>query len=258
MSITLFDTHCHVNDARFDGEREQVLSAMRDMDVLYAMEVGYDIPSSIAAMAFAQANEGFYAAVGIHPHEAKSYSEGDLDKLAEMLKMPKVCAMGEIGLDFYYDHSERSVQKDVCLKQMTLAYDLNVPVIYHVRDAHMEMLEMMKRQKDRLAQGIIHCFSGSAECAKEYLKLGYYISFAGPLTFKKAPNLIAAAEVVPLDRILIETDSPYLSPEPKRGRRNEPGFVRYVAQKVAEIKGVSLEEMAQITTENAKQIYRIC
>jgi hydrolase, TatD family len=257
MSIQLFDTHCHVNDARFDEEREQVIAGMREMDVHYAMEVGYDIPSSIAATSFANAHEGFYAAVGIHPHEAKGYKEGDLDTLAQLLKNEKVRAVGEIGLDFYYDHSERPVQKDVCEKQMDLAYEKDAPVIYHVRDAHMEMLQMMKDRKGKLAEGIIHCFSGSAECAKEYLKLGYYISFAGPITFKKAPNLIAAAEIVPLDRLLIETDAPYLSPEPKRGRRNEPAYVRYVAQKLAEIKGISIEELAQITTRNAQKIYRL-
>ncbi len=257
MSIALFDTHCHLDDERFGEDRLQVIQRMREMDVLNAVVVGSDMLSSQSAMAFAAANEGFYGAVGIHPHEAKTYREGDLKKLTKMLQAPKVVALGEIGLDFYYDLSERSVQKEVCLKQMALAYELNVPVIYHVRDAHGEMLQIMKSQKGKLAPGVIHCFSGSAESAKEYLRLGFYISFAGPITFKKAPNLWEAAAAVPLDRLLVETDSPYLSPEPMRGRRNEPGYVRYVAQKLAELKDISLEQLAQITTQNAKTIYRI-
>jgi len=166
-------------------------------------------------------------------------------------------ALGEIGLDYYYDLSPRDVQIDVCEKQMELAWQLNVPVAYHVRDAHQDMIDLLKRHKGKLTGGIIHCFSGSWEIAKEYLKLGYYISFAGPVTFKKAPKLQEAAINVPRERLLVETDSPYLAPEPVRGRRNEPGNVYYVAEKIASLRGESLEELAAYTTRNAMDVYGI-
>ena len=161
----------------------------------------------------------------------------------------------EIGLDYYYDHSPRDVQRAVCIRQMELAWEIGAPVAYHIRDAHGEMLEIMRGMKNRLTGGIIHCFSGSAETAKEYLRLGYYISFAGPLTFKKAPKLTEAAKIVPKDRLLIETDSPYMAPEPVRGRRNEPANVRYVGMKLAELRGETPEEVAGYTTENAMRVY---
>jgi len=173
-----------------------------------------------------------------------------------MLAEEKCVALGEIGLDYYYDFSPRDIQKKVMAEQMELALRLNKPVIFHIRDAHGEMVDFFRAQK-QLPKGIIHCFSGSAETAKEYVKMGFYISFAGPLTFKKAPNLWEAARVVPLDRLLVETDSPYLSPEPRRGRRNEPANVVYVMKKLAELREIPEEEMAKITWENACRIYEL-
>ena len=257
MRRSLFDSHCHVDDRRFDDDLDEVLARMAEHGVTRYAVVGSDMASSKHAIDFAQCHDGAYAVVGIHPHEAKTYQEGDLDILTEWLKLPKVQAIGEIGLDYYYDLSPRDVQLDVCEKQMQLAYRLDAPVAYHVRDAHQDMIDLMKKQKGKLSGGIIHCFSGSWEIAKEYLKMGYYISFAGPVTFKKAPKLQEAAINVPLDRLLIETDSPYLSPEPMRGRRNEPTHVRFVAEKIAALRGMEVNELAAITTKNALDVYRI-
>ncbi len=257
MSYELFDSHCHVDDPKFADDIGEVLARMVEHGVTRYAVIGSDMASSRHAIDFAQSHEGCYAAVGIHPHEAKTYRDGDLDILTEWLKEDKVQAIGEIGLDYYYDLSPRDVQMDVCEKQMQLAYRLDVPVAYHIRDAHQDMIDLMKRQKGKLSGGIIHCFSGSWEIAKEYLKMGFYISFAGPVTFKKAPKLQEAAVNVPLDRLLIETDSPYLSPEPMRGRRNEPAHVRFVAERIAELRGVPVEELAAATTLNAINAYRI-
>ena len=255
--MELFDSHCHVDEPKFDADRDEALRRMRERGVTRYAVIGSDMASSRHAADFAAAHQGCYAAVGIHPHEAKTMKAGDLELLAAWLKEEKVVALGEIGLDYYYDLSPRDVQMDVCEQQMALAWELNVPVAYHVRDAHQDMLDLLKRHKGKLTGGIIHCFSGSWEIAKEYLKLGYYISFAGPVTFKKAPKLQEAAVNVPRDRLLIETDSPYLAPEPVRGRRNEPGNVYYVAEKIAQLRGESMEELAAYTTQNAMDVYRI-
>ncbi len=252
-----FDSHCHVDEVQFDEDREEVLARMRENAVTRYAVIGSDMATSRRAAAFATAHEGAVAAAGIHPHEAKGFREEDLEELKELYLSGKVKAIGEIGLDYYYDLSPRDVQRKVCLVQMELAWEIGAPVAFHIRDAHGEMLELMKSMKDRLTPGIIHCFSGSAESAKEYLKLGYSISFAGPLTFKKAPKLQEAARIVPKDRLLIETDSPYLAPEPRRGRRNEPANVRYVGLKLAELRGEDPEETAAYTTENAMRMYRM-
>ena len=252
-----FDSHCHVDEEAFDEDREEVLARMKANGVTRCAVIGSDMETSRRAAAFAAAHSGVVAAGGFHPHEASRFRESNLDELREMYQKGRIRAIGEIGLDFYYDHSPRDVQREVCIRQMELAWELKAPVAYHIRDAHQEMLEIMKGMKARLTGGIIHCFSGSAEIAKEYLKLGYYISFAGPLTFKKAPRLQEAVKLVPKDRLLIETDSPYMAPEPVRGRRNEPANVRYVGLKMAELRGENPEEVAAFTTENAMQVYGI-
>ena len=252
-----FDSHCHVDEEQFDEDREAVLARMRENGVTRCAVIGSDMETSRRAAAFAAARSGVAAAGGFHPHEASRFREEDLEELREMYQSGRIRVIGEIGLDYYYDHSPRDVQRAVCIRQMELAWELGAPVAYHIRDAHPDMLEIMKGMKAKLTGGIIHCFSGSAEMAKEYLKLGYYISFAGPLTFKKAPRLQEAAKLIPRDRLLIETDSPYMAPEPVRGRRNEPANVRYVGMKLAELRGEDPEETAAYTTENAKAVYRI-
>ena len=257
METLLFDTHCHIDEERFDEDRQDVLVRMKEADVGYCVCVGSDMETSLRSMTFAQANDNVYAAVGVHPHEAKLFLQENLGTLRKWLKQPKVVALGEIGLDYYYDHSPRDIQREACVAQMELAYDACVPAIFHVRDAHGDMLEIMHERHSRLPSGILHCFSGSLETAKEYLKLGFYISIAGPVTFKKAPSQWEVAQHVPLDRLLIETDSPYLTPEPMRGRRNEPAFVRYVGQKIAELRGIPLDHLIAATTQNAKTVYGI-
>ena len=251
-----FDTHCHLNDEKFDGEVEAAVERMLHADVKRCVCVGTDIETSAQCMQIAHVYPGVYAAAGVHPHEAAAAPEDYLDQVERMLADEKTVALGEIGLDYYYDFSPRDVQKRVMDAQIDMAIDLDVPVIFHIRDAHGDMLDDFRRRK-KLPQGIIHCFSGSVETAREYVKMGFYISFAGPLTFKKAPHLWAAAMETPLERLLVETDSPYLAPEPMRGRRNEPANVVYTLKKLAELRELPVEEMARITWENACRLYRL-
>ena len=250
-----FDSHCHVDEERFDGDREEVLRRMAEEGITRYAVIGSDMATSRHAIAFAQEHDGAIAVGGIHPHEAKGFREEDPDALRDWYQSGQIHAIGEIGLDYYYDLSPRETQQEVCRKQMELAWEIGAPVAYHIRDAHGDMLDIMRSMKGRLTGGIIHCFSGSPETAKEHLRLGYYISFAGPLTFKKAPKLQETARLVPRDRLLIETDSPYLAPEPMRGRRNEPTYVKYVGLKLAELRGEDPEEVAAYTTENAIRVY---
>ena len=254
--MNVFDTHCHLDDEKFDEDREEAYLRMADAGVRRCVCVGSDLATSRRSLAFARAHEGVYAAVGVHPHEAKDAPAGYLDELTRLLDEKKAVALGEIGLDYYYDFSPRDVQKKVLAEQVDLAVKLDVPVIFHIRDAHGDMIDFFRSRKT-LPGGIIHCFSGSAETAREYGKMGFYISFAGPLTFKKAPHLWEAAKAVPLDRLLVETDSPYLAPEPKRGRRNEPANVVWVLKKLAELREIPEEEMARITWENGCRVYRM-
>ncbi len=252
--MTVFDTHCHLDDERFHEDREEAYRRMLERDVKHCVCVGSDMASSQRCLDIAATHEGVFAACGVHPHEAAKAEEGYLDTLAQMLKSEKCVALGEIGLDYYYDFSPRDVQKRVMAEQMELAIRMDMPVIFHIRDAHGDMVDFF-RSREKLPRGIIHCFSGSAETAMEYVKMGFFISFAGPVTFKNAQNLQRAAAAVPLDRLLCETDSPYLAPVPLRGKRNEPANVRYVNRMLAELKGLSEEEMARITCQNAFRIY---
>ena len=251
----LFDSHCHVNEERFDEDREEVLARMRAYGVTRYAVIGSDMATSAACVEYCKCHENAVCAVGIHPHEAKTFREGDLETLAAWIRSGEARAIGEIGLDYYYDLSPRETQQRVCRAQMELAWELGTAAAFHVRDAHQDLLEIMKSMRKHLTPGIIHCFSGSAEIAKEYLKLGYCISFAGPVTFKKAPRLREAALLVPADRLLIETDSPYMAPEPVRGTRNEPANVRFVAEKLAEIRQEPADVLAAATFENALRIY---
>ena len=254
--IELFDTHCHLDDEKFDPDREDAFQRLRDRGVARIVCVGSDLPTSESSIRFAQAHEHTWAACGVHPHEAAEAPEGYLDRLRELTREDRVVAIGEIGLDYYYDFSPRDVQKRVLSEQLDLACDLDMPVIFHIRDAHGDMIDLFRSRK-RLPRGIIHCFSGSQETALEYVRMGFYISFSGPLTFKKAPKLQEACRIVPKDRLLIETDSPYMAPEPVRGRRNEPANVRYVGLKLAELRGETPEEVAGYTTKNAMKVYGI-
>ena len=255
--MKLFDSHCHLDDERFDEDRSAVIAALPEKGVARCCCVGSDLPSSRRCLALAEAHDFIYAAAGVHPHEAKDAPADYLDQLKTLLAHPRVVALGEIGLDYYYDLSPRDVQKRVLNEQLDLALETDMPVIFHIRDAHGDMFDILRARDKHLPVGVIHCCSASAEMVKEYLKMGFYISFAGPITFKNAATPIAASQAVPLDRLLIETDSPYLAPVPLRGRRNEPANVRYVLEKQAEIHGVPAEELAEITYRNACAFYRL-
>lgn len=254
--MNVFDSHCHLDDERFDPDREETYRRMLAAGVGECVCVGSDLPSSRRCLAFAQTHTGVYAAVGVHPHEAKDAPPDYLTQLEALMTQEKAVALGEIGLDYYYDLSPRDTQRRVLAEQVALAAERDWPTIYHIRDAHGEMVDFFRAQK-RLPPGLIHCFSGSVEIAREYVRMGFFISFAGPLTFKKAPHLWEAAMNVPQDRLMVETDSPYLAPEPLRGRRNEPANVVWVLRRLAELRGLPEEEMARVTTENARRFYRL-
>ena len=254
--MELMDAHCHLDDAQFDADRENVYARMLENGVVGGVDCGSDIESSQKAIWIAENYQGFYAAAGFHPHEAERMTADDLCTLKKLLAHPRVKALGEIGLDYYYDGDYKETQKRVLRDQLQLALEMDMPVVYHIRDAHGDMVEMLRAMPKRPG-GVVHCFSGSAETALEYVRMGYYISFAGPLTFKKAPQLERACCAVPEDRLLVETDSPYMAPVPNRGKRNEPANVRYVLEKMAVLRGKTPEEMARITLSNTKRVYRL-
>lgn len=253
----LFDSHAHIDDSRFDSDRLETIERARENGVTAIINIGADMASSARSVALAQAYEGIYAAVGIHPHDAKAAVNADYDRMAEWVdKEKKVVAIGEIGLDYYYDLSPREVQQEVFIRHIDLARQLRKPIIIHDRDAHGDVMNIVKKEAKGII-GVFHCYSGSLEMAKEVLKLGFYVSFAGPVTFAKSTKLKEIAAAVPLERLLVETDSPYLTPHPHRGRRNEPAHVRLVAEEVARLRGLSLEAVAEATTQNVKQLFHI-
>lgn len=253
----LFDSHAHIDDNRFDSDRLETIERARENGVTGIINIGADMASSARSVALAQAHEGIYAAVGIHPHDAKAAVNADYDRMAEWVEQEKkVVAIGEIGLDYYYDLSPREVQQEVFIRHIDLARQLRKPIIIHDRDAHGDVMNIIKKEAKGII-GVFHCYSGSLEMAKEVLKLGFYVSFAGPVTFAKSTKLKEIAAAVPLERLLVETDSPYLTPHPHRGRRNEPAHVRLVAEEVARLRGLSLEAVAEATTQNVKQLFHI-
>lgn len=252
----LFDTHAHLDHEKFQEDRQQLMDRIRREGVSLVIDPGADMPSSRDALDLARKHDFIYAAVGVHPHEVKDMVEEDFEELRRMAKDPKVIAIGEIGLDYYYDLSPREVQREYFVRQLNLATELNLPAIIHSRDASEETYELIR---DHLPprRCVLHCYSQSAEMAKKYLELGCYLSFAGPLTFKNSVKLKEAAKITPMDRLFIETDSPYLSPEPFRGKRNDPAKVRQVALELAKIKGSDLQTIAERTMENACRFFEI-
>lgn len=255
--MNLFDSHCHLENGRFEEDLPEVMARMKDAGVNRCILAGSDMETSEQIVALTKEHANVYGVVGIHPHDAKTWTEGCADRLAQWVKEERIVGIGEIGLDYYYDHSPRDVQKEVFVKQLLLARELDMPAVFHVRDAHGDILDLLRANRPQLPAGVVHCYSGSVESAREYLDMGFYISFAGPITFKNASKLLDVAKYVPMERILVETDSPYLAPVPMRGRRNEPTFVQYVAQTVAELRGISAEEMAQAAFENTCRLFRI-
>ena len=258
--MRLFDTHAHYNDEAFDEDREEVIKKIYDYGVKNTVVIGYDIKHSKSAVEIASRHDFIFAAVGIHPSEIAKTKEEINEQILEIEKLAqnkKVVAIGEIGLDYHWEKDKKELQKYAFLKQIKLANKLNLPISIHSRDAIMDTIEILKGEILPNKKGILHCCQLNKDLVKAGLDAGFYISFAGPITFKSSKNAHEIIEMVPEDRILIETDSPYLSPEPPRGERNDSRKVVFVAEKIAEIKGKKLEEIAEITYENAKKIYGI-
>lgn len=253
----LFDSHAHLDDEKFDDDREKVINSLKENGVDLIVDPGADISSSVQAVNLSKEYENIYAAVGVHPHSAKDMNEDTLKILKALSKNDKVVAIGEIGLDYHYDNSPRDVQKKWFKEQIKLAKELNLPIIIHTREAQKDTFDIVKEEYDENLRGVLHCYSGSLEMAREYLDMGFYISFAGPITFKNSKVPKQVAKEVPLDKLLVETDCPYLTPEPHRGKRNEPLYVRYVASTIAELKGITFEEVARRTKENAIRFFEI-
>ena len=254
--MPIFDTHAHYDDSRFDGDRDAVLAALPEAGVELVLDPGCDLPSSRAAAALAERYGHVYAAAGIHPENCAGFQDADLAALRQLLAQPKVAAIGEIGLDYYWaENPPRDFQQMVFRKQLALAEELDLPVIVHDREAHGDSLSIIREFP--AVTGVFHCFSGSPEMAEELLKRGWYLGFDGPITYKNARRAPEVADITPLERMVVETDAPYLSPVPVRGRRNDSRYLPHVIAKLAEWKGVTPEEMTRITCENGKRLFRL-
>ena len=260
--MIFIDSHCHIDGEAFDADRDEVVRRAKDAGVRAMLNVGTGNPHSedfVKAVRVAENYENVFASVGVHPHDAVTYDDEAENHLIDLVKRSKkIIAWGEIGLDFYYDHSPRDVQAEVFRRQIRVARDLDLPVIIHSRDANDETVEILREETAYSAfrGGIMHCFGGSAEMASDLMEIGFLISFAGNVTFKKADNLREAARVVPLDKLLIETDCPFLTPVPFRGKRCEPVHTRLVAEAIASARDVPLKEVAEATTETAEKFFR--
>ena len=254
--MPIFDTHAHYDDSRFDGDRDAVLAALPEAGVELVLDPGCDLPSSRAAAALAERYSHVYAAAGLHPENCAGFQDADLAALRQLLAQPKVAAIGEIGLDYYWEENPpRDFQQMVFRKQLALAEELDLPVIVHDREAHGDSLSIIREFP--AVTGVFHCFSGSPEMAEELLKRGWYLGFDGPITYKNARRAPEVAAITPLERMVVETDAPYLSPVPVRGRRNDSRYLPHVIAKLAEWKGVTPEEMTRITCENGKRLFRL-
>ncbi len=257
--LGLIDSHAHIQGTEFAQDLSAVIQRAQEAGVEKIIVVGGagELSSNDAAVDLAKSHPGLYATVGMHPHDAKRVSDEDLKRLNELTRDPKVVAIGETGLDFYYDHSPRQVQIELFCRFIRMAREARLPLVVHNRDAHREVSALLRHEGKGDLRGVIHCFTGDYEAAREFLDLGFYLSFSGILTFKNADSLQDVARKLPLDRILVETDSPYLAPVPHRGKRNEPAFVRFVAETMAKVKGIPLEEVAQATTQNTQALFGI-
>ncbi|WP_307414101.1 TatD family hydrolase [Neobacillus ginsengisoli] len=253
----LFDTHVHLNAEQYDEDLEEVIERAREEGVHNMVVVGFDRPTIQRAMELAESYEFIYACVGWHPVDAIDMTDEDLLWIEELAAHPKVVAIGEMGLDYHWDKSPKDIQKEVFRKQIRLAKKVKLPIVIHNREATADIVEILKEEGAEEVGGIMHCFSGSPEVAKECVKINFYISLGGPVTFKNAKKPKDVAAEIPLDKLLIETDCPYLAPHPYRGKRNEPSYVKLVAEEIAAIKGVSFEEVAEATTQNAKKLFAI-
>lgn len=249
----IFDTHSHYDDEKFDADREALLSSLNESGVCGVIDCGCDKSSSLKAIELSEKYDFVFAAIGIHPHEAAEAGEGDLEELKALYSKEKVVAVGEIGLDYHYDFSPRDVQLELFEKQLILANELDLPVIVHDREAHEDTLNLLKKHRPK---GVVHCFSGSAESAKEVLRLGMYIGLGGAVTFKNAKKPLEVAAVVPKDRLLLETDCPYMAPVPLRGSRCDSSMIAYTAEKLAEVLSCDAQTLIDRCRENAKALFK--
>lgn len=261
--MELFDNHAHYDDNKFDEDRDEIINEIYNSGVTKIISAGYSIQSSIKAIELSKKYDFIYATCGISPNDIpdnKQKIDEELAKLKNIIENSdnkKIVAIGEIGLDYYWNTENKDLQKYAFIKQIELANSLNLPIVIHTREAIMDTLDILKNVERPIKPGVFHCCPLNIELIKEALKLNFYISFAGPVTFKNSKNASQVVKEVPLDKILIETDSPYLSPEPKRGKRNDSRNVKYIAEKVAEFKNVSVEEIAKVTYENAINVFNI-
>lgn len=253
----LFDTHVHLNVKQFQEDREETMQRAFDAGVKYMTVVGFDRETIPLAIQIAEENETIYATVGWHPVDAVDMTDEDLQWIEELLDHPKVVALGETGLDYHWDKSPVDIQKDVFRKQIRLAKKKNMPIIIHNREATEDILDLLEEENAKEVGGIMHCYNDAAKYVERCLNMNFYISFGGTVTFKNAPLPKEAAAEVPLDKLLVETDAPFLAPHPNRGKRNEPAYVKFVAEKLAEIKECPLEEIEKVTTQNAFQVFRL-
>jgi TatD DNase family protein len=253
----LFDTHVHLNAEQYEDDLQEVINRALEKGVQNMVVVGFDEPTIKKAIQIAETYDFIYASVGWHPVDAVDMTDEHLAWIEELAQHPKVVALGEMGLDYHWDKSPKEVQKDVFRRQIRLARKVNLPIIIHNRDATEDVVTILKEEHVEEVGGIMHCFTGSIEVANQCMDMNMYISFGGPVTFKNAKKPKEVATELPLDKLLIETDCPYLTPHPFRGKRNEPGYVSYVAEQIAELKGITYEELAAITTANAKKLFGI-
>ncbi len=253
----LFDTHAHLNADQFEEDIEEVIKRAQDEGVSHIVVVGFDEKTIKGALKLAESYEFIYAAVGWHPVDAIDMTDDHLVWLEELASHPKVVALGEMGLDYYWDKSPREIQHEVFRKQIRLARKVKLPIIIHNRDAHEDIVKILKEENAEEVGGIMHCFGSSLEIAKQCIAMNFYISFGGPVTFKNAKRPKEVAREIPLERLLIETDCPYLAPHPYRGKRNEPSYVKLVAETIAELKDMTYDEVVQVTNENAKRLFAI-
>jgi TatD DNase family protein len=255
--LLLFDTHVHLNAEQFNEDVEEVIERAKEAGVEYMVVVGFDRPTINRALELVEKYDFLYASVGWHPVDAIDMEEEDLQWIEELASHPKVVAIGEMGLDYHWDKSPKSVQQEVFRKQIQLAKRVKLPIVIHNREATQDIVDILREESAQEVGGIMHCFSGSAEVAQQCIDMNFYISLGGPVTFKNAKKPKEVAKEIPLDNMLVETDCPFLAPHPYRGKRNEPAYVRLVAQQIAEIKEISVEEVEEITTKNAKRLFGI-
>ncbi|MCM2991146.1 TatD family hydrolase [Bacillus safensis] len=253
----LFDTHAHLNAEQYNEDLEQVIERAKSEKVEKIVVVGFDRPTITRAMELIEEYDFIYAAIGWHPVDAIDMTDEDLAWIKDLSQHEKVVAIGEMGLDYYWDKSPKDVQKEVFRRQIALAKEVNLPIVIHNRDATEDVVTILKEEGAAEVGGIMHCFTGSLEIAKACMEMNFYISFGGPVTFKNAKKPKEVVKEIPSDRLLIETDCPYLTPVPFRGKRNEPSYVKYIAEQIAELREISFEQLAELTTKNAKKVFRI-